>query len=46
MVVLTMCRFMGNLMGPAVSSAIVQSNLKTLLLGRIDGPEAQEVVYI
>ncbi|KAI9490064.1 major facilitator superfamily domain-containing protein [Zychaea mexicana] len=43
MVVLTMCRFMGNLMGPAVSSAVVQGNLKTLLLGRIDGPEAQEV---
>ncbi|KAI7850572.1 major facilitator superfamily domain-containing protein [Circinella umbellata] len=45
MVVLTMCRFMGNLMGPAVSSAIVQSNLKSLLLGRIDGPKAQELIH-
>ncbi|KAI9256634.1 major facilitator superfamily domain-containing protein [Phascolomyces articulosus] len=45
MVVLTMCRFMGNLMGPAVSSAVVQGNLKVLLLGRIDGPKAQEVRF-
>ncbi|KAG2222560.1 hypothetical protein INT45_002691 [Circinella minor] len=45
MVVLTMCRFMGNLMGPAISSAIVQSNLKSLLLGRIDGPKAQELIH-
>ncbi|KAI8138134.1 major facilitator superfamily domain-containing protein [Fennellomyces sp. T-0311] len=44
MVVLTMCRFMGNLMGPAISSAVVQGNLKVLLLGRIDGPKAQELI--
>lgn len=43
MLMMVLCRFIGQTIGPASVAAIVQGHIKVLLHKRITGPDADEV---